>query len=308
MIFRIPRTLRKNPCYWKDISPDEEAKFYTNRLIVCAAIFISAILLIMTRLATGSVLFEFGWVVLLYPFIRSETKHSKYALITCMILLLSAALILLTPLNSFLKDTKNAIDIQYLLMGLFSLSVVCCVEVSRHRMRKELTIVEEELQSLAFRDQLTKSYNRHALILHFGDLFASADGHSFALLDLDDFKAINDTYGHFVGDDVLCHVTNVIQMQLPSDGCLYRWGGEEFLIIVNEMTQLEFIALLEKVRTAIHCSPLYHNGIPIYTTSSFGAICVAHDASIQNCLMQADKQLYLAKRNGKNQVSYSKAS
>ena len=246
---------------------------------------------------------------LLFPHVGLVVRHPKYTIIACAVLLMTVGVILLTPVYGLLNaEYSDEFRVRYPLMLLCALSIVCYLEALRQRMNKKLEKMEQELQTMAYRDQLTKSYNRHALVSHFGSLFNSADGHSFALIDLDDFKRINDTYGHFVGDDVLRHVTDVTQHQIPAEGCLYRWGGEEFLFIAREIPQAEFIALLEKIRTAIQRTPLCRNGKSIYVTASFGAICEACGDSIQSCLLQADKQLYFAKKNGKNQVVYQKAS
>ena len=246
---------------------------------------------------------------LLFPHVGLVVKHPKYTITVSAVLLTSAAVLLLTPTYNLLNAAySDNFRCQYPLMLLFALSIVCYLEALRQRMNRKLAIMEKELRTMAYRDQLTKSYNRHALISHHGNLFNGADGHSFALIDLDDFKRINDTYGHFIGDDVLRHVTDVVQHQIPAEGCLYRWGGEEFLIVAREIPKEEFVALLEKIRTAIHRSPLCKNGKSIYVTASFGAVCEARGVSIQSCLLQADKQLYFAKKNGKNQVMYQKAS
>lgn len=246
---------------------------------------------------------------LLFPHVGLVAKHPKYTIFCGGVLFFVAVVLLRTPAYNLLQATySEGFRSQYPWLLLGALSVVCYVEVLRHKMQKRLSKMEEELHTMAFRDELTKSYNRHALISHFGSLVSDAGGYSFALLDLDDFKRINDTYGHFVGDDVLRHVTHVIQRQIPEDGCLYRWGGEEFLIAVRETPRAEFVQLLERIRAAIYETPLFRNGTPISVTSSFGAVFKTRGVSVQSCLMQADKQLYDAKRNGKNRVSYQEAS
>jgi diguanylate cyclase (GGDEF)-like protein len=246
---------------------------------------------------------------LLFPHVGSVVKHPKYTITICLSLFLTAAIILLTPMHEMLGATySQQYRMRYPLLLFCALSIVCYLEVLRQGMNKKLTKMEKRLQTMAYRDQLTKLYNRHALLSHFDNLFKAADGHSFALVDLDDFKRVNDLYGHFVGDDVLRHIADVISHQIPAEGCLYRWGGEEFLIVVREIPKAAFIELLERIRIAIQRTPLCQNGKAITVTASFGAICGVRGQSVQSCLLQADKQLYYAKKNGKNQVIYQNAS
>lgn len=247
--------------------------------------------------------------ILLFPFAGSLATTPKHSLIVSGVLLVTVCVMLLTPVHALLRVPYSMdFRLQYPIMMFFCLTMINYTEISRHKMKERMEYMAKELQLMAYRDQLTRSYNRHALISHFGSLQHDAAGYSFALLDLDDFKDINDTYGHFVGDDVLRHVSDVIQLQLPTNGYLYRWGGEEFLIVVWDIPQTDFVALLEKIRCMIHSMPLVQDGVPIHITSSFGAMCGMSGMSIQSCLMQADKQLYYAKNNGKNQVAFLMAS
>lgn len=247
--------------------------------------------------------------VLLFPHVGSLVASPKQSIMISSLLMIIVTVMLLTPVYGLLQASYSLdFRILYSIMMLFSFAMICYAERSRYKMRERAASMAKELQLMAYRDQLTKSYNRHALISHFGNLHNDAAGYSFALLDLDDFKKINDTYGHFVGDDVLCHISAVIQTQLPFDGYLYRWGGEEFLIVIWDISPKDFIALLESIRNVIYATPLLQDGSPIHITSSFGAMCATAGMSIQSCLMVADKQLYYAKKNGKNQVAFLKAS
>ncbi|WP_304546156.1 sensor domain-containing diguanylate cyclase [Sulfurimonas microaerophilic] len=164
---------------------------------------------------------------------------------------------------------------------------------------------EKQLQTQAFKDTLTKLYNRRkyndvieeklSAYHNNGDIF------SLILIDIDHFKKINDTHGHDVGDGILKDLAKLLKNNIRSDDLVFRWGGEEFVLIVNKPSSSAYL-LAEKLRVAISETPLAF----IKITASFGVAEITHDMDAQTLFNSADKALYLAKESGRNQVKVHK--
>ncbi|MCS6876362.1 MAG: diguanylate cyclase, partial [Aquificaceae bacterium] len=160
---------------------------------------------------------------------------------------------------------------------------------------------ERELTILANRDQLTKVFNRHALIHEFERLLSQAKRYnqplSVIILDIDDFKSINDTYGHILGDKVLKDIARVVRRTLRKSDIFGRWGGEEFLAILP-MTSNPYIPA-EKVRLAVEEYWLKNN---MKITISLGASVYKKGDTMNSLISRADQALYRAKAEGKNRT------
>lgn len=164
-----------------------------------------------------------------------------------------------------------------------------------------------ELEAIATLDPLTGLVNRRALMANFDDEYAKALSESSALscvmVDIDHFKHINDTFGHSVGDDVICAVANTMVTECRELDTVGRYGGEEFVVVLPGLTSSEAAEVAERIR--INVSHVSRNpAIPVETlTASFGVNTVSTDtSSVLQLLEQADQALYAAKRGGRNQV------
>lgn len=167
----------------------------------------------------------------------------------------------------------------------------------------ELDSLNKTLESFAFFDPLTNTFNRHALISHFGQpAVAVAKGLSFAMLDLEHFKSVNDCYGHAVGDQMLKHVVEQFWKVIPSNSHLYRWGGEEFLLIIKTGDKEEVLGELEQIRVCVQENALLNDGEHINVTVSIGCVVASENATIHDCIVLADQCLYAAKYGGRNRV------
>ncbi|MDO3388468.1 GGDEF domain-containing protein [Gilvimarinus sp. SDUM040013] len=150
-----------------------------------------------------------------------------------------------------------------------------------------------QLEALAHLDPLTGIGNRRKLFSALGENRREYSG-SVVLIDLDRFKAINDELGHEKGDDVLQQLTRLIQKLLRSSDEIYRYGGEEFLVVLNN-TNLENackVAELLRIEVAQH--------LPV--TASFGCAQKQETESWDSWINRADKALYRAKNEGRNCV------
>ena len=119
------------------------------------------------------------------------------------------------------------------------------------------------------------------------------------LCDLDQFKTINDRYGHLIGDLVLNEFCRRIQSILRKGDCLGRWGGEEFILLLPHCPQQAGLALAEKLRTAIEATPFELAGS---VTASFGVGQRLRAEPELSWLQRVDEALYAAKRAGRNRV------
>ncbi len=126
----------------------------------------------------------------------------------------------------------------------------------------------------------------------------------FALivLDIDNFKQINDTYGHLTGDDVLREFVALIKQHIRKNDFFARWGGEEFILLFENNTMEEAITKVEKIRRYIETHHFESIG---QITASFGVACINENDNVNSIFARADKALYQAKAQGKNQVSYT---
>ncbi|WP_438864010.1 diguanylate cyclase [Neptunicella sp.] len=171
----------------------------------------------------------------------------------------------------------------------------------------ELQVLNDKLKNLATRDSLTGTLNR-------GSFFETAEhmrklaqrqqsSASFVLMDLDHFKRINDTYGHFIGDQVLIHFTKTTQSFLRKSDLLGRLGGEEFALFLSDTGVDDAFLLAERVRKAITDSTLQIDGKTVTYTVSFGVVCAEPtDQSISDLFKRADLKLYGAKEHGRDRV------
>jgi diguanylate cyclase (GGDEF)-like protein len=125
------------------------------------------------------------------------------------------------------------------------------------------------------------------------------------MFDIDDFKAINDTYGHLKGDEVLKMLAKNVKNSLRESDLVIRWGGEEFLIILQHLSNIDIaVSLSEKLRKKINHIKIKDVG---HFSCSFGVSCgyISKEHDIKKILNRADEALYLAKRKGKNRVEKS---
>ncbi len=164
------------------------------------------------------------------------------------------------------------------------------------------------LERVAHTDSLTGLGNRHALTKRMEQCLAKGTeqrrGLCVHLLDLDFFKQINDKHGHLAGDAVLREVAARLTATVPASTAIGRWGGEEFILLFEQINPADAMAIAEKVRKAISATPIIFENQSINISTSIGIACNrelnAH--STDPLLAAADAALYRAKNNGRNRV------
>ncbi len=166
-------------------------------------------------------------------------------------------------------------------------------------------------ENLALTDSLTGLYNRRVFMevaekelnraMRLGEPF------SILMLDLDNFKKVNDTYGHDVGDIVLRHVANILKENLRKMDLIARWGGEEFIVMLPNTSLEGAYKVGEKLRKAVEQNPIeLRNGEKLKITVSIGISSFRNHKSLEDIIREADIALYGAKKKGKNRVEIYK--
>jgi polar amino acid transport system substrate-binding protein len=169
--------------------------------------------------------------------------------------------------------------------------------------QKDINKKNKALAKLAITDKLTNLYNRRKLEellqneLHRSQRFS----HPFALsiIDIDEFKKVNDTHGHPIGDQVLIEMAKVLSNSLRTTDFVGRYGGEEFMIICPESSIKEVTTLMENIRLKIEQHAFVNIG---HKTASFGVTLSQKDDTLDDIIQRADNALYEAKNSGRNKV------
>lgn len=180
-----------------------------------------------------------------------------------------------------------------------------------HVQAAELRIreMESELEQLSERvreDQLTGTLNRRGLDDAFEREAGRADRQNssmcLALLDVDNFKHLNDTLGHQAGDQALLHLVKVIRSQLRPADALARYGGEEFAILLPDSSLDEAVDVMTRLQRELTKQFFLHNNERLLITFSCGVALRLANEDMEPAMIRADKALYQAKRAGKNRV------
>ena len=169
----------------------------------------------------------------------------------------------------------------------------------------ELENEKKYFKILSTTDYLTKLYNREEIdkiLKRHIDIFKRYnDVFSIIILDIDDFKNVNDTYGHLTGDKVLIELSNILTSNTRETDFAGRWGGEEFIIICPKTNKEEILVISENIRKKIEEHDFEEVG---YKTASFGVTSFESNDSLTTLISKADKAMYISKTKGKNCVNF----
>jgi diguanylate cyclase (GGDEF)-like protein len=173
-------------------------------------------------------------------------------------------------------------------------------------MRNRLKSQKAELERIAMRDDLTGLPNRR----HMKEVLAEEEKRHrkgsntlcLALLDIDHFKSINDTYGHAAGDDILRGFAEQIKGMLRLNDVLARWGGEEFLMVLPNTGEDDAMLVLERVKLHLGAIPVEAFGTHLRITFSSGVAAMELNETIIDTIRRADKAMFRAKSLGRNRV------
>jgi two-component system cell cycle response regulator len=179
-------------------------------------------------------------------------------------------------------------------------------------LQRNLIATREELRFRATYDALTGLSNRGAILEALGREHSrrAREGGTFGIIlaDLDHFKAVNDTYGHASGDEVLKETARRMSACVRHYDIVGRYGGEEFLVVVPSSDRTNTMGLAERMRLAIESQPVHVGQEQISVTASFGVtVCADDHHELTAMLRVADEALYRTKRAGRNRVEFAEA-
>ena len=181
--------------------------------------------------------------------------------------------------------------------------------LQREYMEYQLVSQRETFKNLASIDPLTQLYNRRAMNENIRSIRRRSRSpkskYVIGIGDIDNFKKVNDTYGHDAGDKVLVYVSNLFISTIPDDGYAARWGGEEFLFIIPESSIEEGLAFTEKIHKSLRAHTFEIDDCEFGVTMTFGISVGIPVDKIDTVITKADKRLYKGKNNGKNHTEYT---
>jgi diguanylate cyclase len=274
----------------------------------------SAILVVMYGMyfanETRGVLLLIYVIILLFGIFRLNTRSFLY--ISIFTLLTYGGDISLLKLY---RPQGVNFQIEYLQWGVLALVLIAFSIIGGYisSLRQNLSISKSEqaksieiIKEMAIRDELTGLFNRrHVLELLDHEKNRSLRGGGIfclAILDIDHFKNVNDTYGHLVGDAVLQAVTNTMKTTMRNTEYCARYGGEEFLIVLTQTTIKGALIGAERVRTNIEKIPFSDIGSDFKITVSIGLSEYKMREDMDDLIARADEALYRAKSGGRNRV------
>ena len=184
----------------------------------------------------------------------------------------------------------------------------CNTQIKRKKFQEKLSSELEENLSLAIKDKLTGVYNRRYYDIHCKQLIENNNKEkkpiAVCVLDIDHFKKINDTYGHKIGDDVIKQVASITANSIRVTDNLIRYGGEEFVVIINNIIEDQALKIAERIRRNISEYEFIKpdNSGTFSVTISIGITMFRSDDNEITIFQRADSNLYQAKQTGRNKA------
>jgi diguanylate cyclase (GGDEF)-like protein len=173
----------------------------------------------------------------------------------------------------------------------------------------ESIMMTKLLEEIAYTDELTGIFNRrHFFTLSEAQLERSRrrnEASYIIMFDIDHFKNVNDTYGHYIGDKVLQSTVERVKGAIRPYDLFARYGGEEFLLLITDIDEINITNSAERIREAICSSPMIFDEGQLTVSASFGVALVLPSNNLKNTIKLADEALYKAKSEGRNRVVHS---
>jgi diguanylate cyclase (GGDEF)-like protein len=175
------------------------------------------------------------------------------------------------------------------------------VHLENQRAKNELNMVIKEMTKMVNHDYLTKIYSRRYFTNKLKmQIDKSTDNMVIALGDIDNFKKVNDTYGHSMGDQVLNSVASIMNGVCRANDIVARWGGEEFIIFFPNVTVDTAKLFIETIREKIAQKQMEYKENYFSVTITFGLVQISPDLTMEKNISFADAALYQGKESGKN--------
>ena len=239
--------------------------------------------------------------------IKRNYRFIQGGLISILIVALYEFSQLVPSIFMVLHSMQNLLFGFNLLMGCITLGLLgYFFEVTATNVENEILQANQKLLNMANTDPVTNLINRRIMMAKIEQEKDRVDrgGKPFSLImiDVDNFKQINDEYGHDGGDYVLVSLAEKINFSLRKADVISRWGGDEFLLLLPETILEEGGLVAEKIRQCVLFSPFVYREMDIPVTVTFGVGQCDRNVGIGVCIRKADQALYRGKQNGKNRV------
>lgn len=200
--------------------------------------------------------------------------------------------------NKIAIKTHNHIALHYLFLFLL-FAIICILGLVGFFIRK---VVQENIEKKASHDQLTNLLNRNYLHqiynVKLSDSLRKSSFLAVLMCDIDHFKYVNDTFGHDVGDKVLKRIAEIMVENTRENDAIFRYGGEEFLILVSFTEIPQLIQYAERLRSSVESTEIIEHKITI----SVGVSLIDDKQELKQHILRADTALYKAKQAGRNRV------
>lgn len=272
-------------------------------------IFFATLSTIMLGRQAGFVLYIVGMIsVVFYLAYHHQNKRFIYQGIGALVVL---SLVIMEPQYSgFFAGYKAVIGphgrlfyIMNLLITLVTVVIVSFLYAQEiNQMNREIVEINAELDYQASHDELTGLLNRHEMNRYLDEIANTKTKQVMvAMMDVDDFKKINDTYGHGAGDLVLKAIAGLMKKYLK-DFKVARWGGEEFLVVSELCDRKQSFSIMKEFHSAVEELTLDYENQKIEIYITVGLVYGGDPGKINHLILEADNLLYIGKKNGKNRI------
>lgn len=289
-----------NLALWSYLARKSNSRLFVISVFI-DILFIS--ILVYLRSGIQSDLYISYFIVLAYTLAKKQ-KH--------LVMLTSLLILFAYPIACINFSNLEAFDFKSIVPKLIvRFSIMSMVIFIMYNIRAEINYIHQlskHAYEMALIDPLTKVYNRN--MLNTINEFRKANPYciSFAMIDIDDFKVINDCYGHQKGDNILSHLGELIKQNIRADDICIRYGGEEFLLVFKNTDDETALKILNRIRSTFSEHIFYYEGKPLNCTISAGLAFGRESIDSSIIIFNADHALYEAKRNGKNNITVYSAS
>lgn len=240
-----------------------------------------------------------------------NVRQRKFAIATVSALF-AAATFLICKFISFFTEPAVVVDNIALELSLYVFNALCAfafliifslvfifeIKLSSNQLKHQNAILDK----LASTDPLTGLYNRRSMDIFLSQAVETESNFALIMCDIDDFKKVNDTYGHDFGDVVLKDVARITTAQVKGQGYVCRWGGEEILILLNNASEESSFRIAENIRRNVANRVFDLNEKWIRCSLTLGIALHNSKEAVEDTITRADYNLYCGKRNGKNTV------
>ena len=193
----------------------------------------------------------------------------------------------------------------FVIVGVSVFAMIFELLRSYEEQRKQLLSLSEDLNFAANHDPLTRLYNRRYLVNQVNEWICKPEKSFWiVLMDVDEFKAVNDTYGHDAGDEVLKAVAELFMDKMKTYGRVCRWGGEEFLFVFYGRNGDAAYDVLQEIYDEIHRLTVSYENEEIRITMTFGLEEYDKNDGMEMAIRRADEKLYQGKETGRDKIVY----